>query len=1265
VPPTSGSIPTPTSSPSNQSSDQDISSPLLIDYLKTRCYLYKFTPEVSFGGKVVAPAPPPIPKSTTSVISTKLHAMAAQVYAFNQALLNTFIGNSSADISDNSFAVAKVISTFVNSILVPNNGIVLPTATSSLHISLYDGLVEDANDVAAYLVDRSDGAPPIDSQRQAELLQEVANLETWAASAYAVIINAATSADAATSGIVSSAVAASYTATALQQFKVNRFVYDLNTKDLSRFDLSRFISNYSVQQQLGDISTVGTMSSTVALQNAIIPLQDLGPIASPTSVRRPMFFPNAKGDYAGYVNGLPSAASPSVIPSLDPISLEPISTLQADELMTRIAMAQTLEDDGGAGDGTEQLQSGVTSPYPDAFLTDVDRVEIAIRLRGIANPRKKELIAEYFSTGKVSTDLIRLLPNPAQNTISGQVATAALATSTALSNLVTNGNALPGLTQSQQAIANQLTAKPGDTATQLANLSELLTDAKVDGIAVGDLVQKYDFFSIFVYKHEVSPDAVEETLTLNTNDPYFFDKESLPLVTPFVFYLNNYGPGATNTPTADSRVVPTYASEFNGFVAETTYSSVPGSVNMLNLNLMSSMGLMGATKRIYNATIYQQSVFDAAETFDSDIFNLYQNLYVGKDPLQILTILLDSLYLLRIGLPYQAVQKALSTDQIAQINATVAQTLQASAPSLIAAQQSIAVAAAQRNLQQTSIGGRTVRDSAGNLSSFLDILSMRAFNQFGVDNVSSDGSTAAAGAINLFNMASFLYANVMRQRRFNVRVATESQIAQLDELYGGTGVNTGILPFFLESPENTGTPFGVKGGSGFNDLGAFQPFISSSGQLIAGTAAIPKECDGSGGSILEINPFLDTAGSYLNSSVTSLQTGLQQALDWKTYFVFLSSSFDQFVADLKTPYEIMGDVVSSCYLELFETPGGRFIFRTPQYNNKIPLYRLSSQDGNVQVPAQQTLVTNAANGATETSSTATEASNYAHMITSTDIYVISSEYSQSAKNLVSKQAIAYGADLIGVPVIPQLYYFYSNGKMIAQYGLTLGKSIENPNVRAIPHDKIQLSSAGSTIFNGIFHYCRFFLEYANMNNFTATITAIADPVIQAGRTYFDIQNQKFGYISNVTKNLEVGGTYTCTFTLKAVRDAVYGVYVTDSGSSSPTQPLSSPTFRYLPEMEQFIGKFTGNNTIVKNLSTTQVSKAGPAQVFQPLPTSARLAALTAASSQQPGSVNTPATTPSTVPSPVQYTPVTIPVPIALPPAQTPPVYVSIPIPPPK
>lgn len=1143
------------------------------DYLKVRAYLYKFTPEVTFAGS----------RSQQDFDQTYLDRTSAQDFINQANSLKPIIIGLSHDLQEMSFDQDyEAFSSDPKTIKVRGSleaFLKLPTLASDKKLIIFDATRNDPTaKVNIKSIDISEktysGAISLKEAADSQLSQisnftgvrndlkkSVADLLTFLGSLTQTIDSIVVSMQGTQKKLQSDFTAVTV---GLKQFQVSRFVYDLNTKDLSRFDISRYLNQYQVDQQLGMLCP-GRIDASAILQNAIIPLTDLSPTPGPRAVRRPIFFPNKKGDYDGYVDGkrVPGSSLLSALGKVvDPESFEPVSTLEANELITRIAMAQTLEDNGG---NEKTLGSS-------AYERDVLRLEIAMRLRGILDPRKKELIISFFRSGVVDDELVkRATTIKAPKSFGRNVATAELAA----------GNVTPlglssGFNAAERKIAKELVGIfPGNLKEQLTVLKTFLTDPKVDGLLVGDLIQKYDFLSIFVYKHEVSPDTIEEILEGATSDPFFFDKESLFMYTPSSYLLNQED--------ASDRHFATYSPEFNGFVLETGVASVSGSVNSLSLNLMGSMGLMGATKRIYNGTIFQDSVFDAAELSDERLFNLYQNLYQDKDPFQILTTLLEALYLLRVTLPEKDVRltEQEKNDIAREIHARVD-----AAPSAVITQDRVnKIIADKVKIREAEVrkertqGGKSdyIRDGSGNVSSFLDILSLRALNQFG----ETGKNGVIKGPKHLFNMASYLYANVMRSRRFNVRVATSSQVDNLDSKYGGRGAGTGKKPFALAKQQNGS--FAVEG--------VFDPYISN--KLGINLFLHDKESDGSGGSVLEVNPSISSPSTLkINSDQANKLVSESASHAWKSYFIFLSQSFGDFVADLKNGLEIMNDVINSCYLELYETPGGRFIYRTPQYNNNIPIYRTLSQDGKVKQQDTAHLIQEG--GDVSYSNTTSAESGFAHMITSEDIIPISSEYQQSAKDLVTKQQMGYGADLIGVP-IPQLYYFYSNGKAIAQYGLTMSQVVTNPNVRYIPREKLEslgVHITESAYAQGIFHYCRFFLEYNNLNKFEGTITAVGDPKIQVGRTYFDVANQKFGYITHVVKRLEVGGSYTTTFTLKAVRDAVYDEVI-DS-----IETIGRPSFRKLPEMESFISRFA-NGIEVKTLSPTQKAKVPPTET--PLP----------------------------------------------------------------
>lgn len=1117
---------------------QSIPRPDTIDYLKIRVYLYKFAPEMKFAERTSSAG---ITQNTLAVqrkgeakkiyedltkIKTILEAIGplypspnSNKSLFTQARANiNFLLNKPAIGSSRTLYLGRpevsggTSSSYVGVVGVPFEGGGFPKNGNEkegdpLHIR---SAVYETSQRSLYSACKHILIPALDALAAGN---ESTNYQDAEEVRLGVIEFLKTAIDKATdlSGDDSflnnlSSTNVTYT-TSLQQFKVSRFTYDLSTKDLFRFDLSSYVSNYQTNQTAGLAGSVGTINGGVAFQNSIIPSGQLGISEGLNAVRRPIFFPDSYGNYAGWFKDAPLAgrsygtggasSSPSVAD--DPITKEKVSTEGADTLIHRIAQQQTCEDNGGT----------------DTFENDVVRIEVAIRLRGIRNPHKKELIIQFFKYGTRPQGLYDYIP------------------------------------ASKQGNFHDIT--PGDILQQKYQLEKVLTDPKEDGVTIGDLVQKRDFVSVFVYNHPVSPIKIESIA--QSLDSFYFDKESLFLYAPLQKFIG--GPTRFDvSPQKDDRYFEMYSPEINGFVQEVAYEQNPGAINRIEVRLIGAMGLFSATKRIFNSTIYQGSVFDAAEIMDSRLFSLYSNLFAGINPLEILDILLDSTYLIRSGVP-QNTDIALTPEQSATIEQQVEKGLANSdlPPDKKEEQKKALIAkkkadelAKQRNIRAAN----TRRNPDGGISprlAFFDILSLRAFNQYGL----KDAKGREKGPKHMFNMSSFLFANVMRMRKFNVRLPSSDKL----------------------------------------NVSVSDSFKTSVGKIIN----LPRESSGSGGSILEITRSLDKTDKGTNKG-----SGNKYGLDFVGYFRFLNEGFGNFTPGLKTGFEIMNDVSGSSYLELFETTGGRFIFRTPQYNNNVPIYpsHITSTLNTNRIGETSTADPLTGRVSTEgTTTTGTVSAGISkvtpNMLTSDDIIPIESMYRQDASGLRSKQQLAYGFDLVGGPIIEQLQYFYSNGKLVSQYGLQMGSTEINPNVRAITKERLEQITTGTEsradlekYLDGTFNYCRFFLEYANMQLFTGTVRAAGSPRVEVGRTYFDIPNQKFGYIQSVSKSLVVGQSYTMTFDLIAVRDAVFGEKV-----QSEKEPR--PKFRPLPYLEDFVSLFKGEKKIIpsEGAGATVPQKAEP------------------------------------------------------------------------
>lgn len=211
----------------------------------------------------------------------------------------------------------------------------------------------------------------------------------------------------------------------------------------------------------------------------------------------------------------------------------------------------------------------------------------------------------------------------------------------------------------------------------------------------------------------------------------------------------------------------------------------------------------------------------------------------------------------------------------------------------------------------------------------------------------------------------------------------------------------------------------------------------------------------------------------------------------RPYFKLIREVFTFFNVELKTPFEIIDEIKSKTFLEFYERPDGVIIIRPPQYNDTT------------------------------------------NTVYSTELDVMDTTYSDSANELVSVQRVAYGCDVIEQLDAIQAY-FYGNGKMLIQYGFMEAGADVNPNAK---NDKVIDNDLARNKEPGLFKYAEYFLRLHNASLKTASITCNLNTAIQVGKTYYDAKNNKFGYISSVSKQCGASREATMSFTLSFVRDA--------------------------------------------------------------------------------------------------------------------------------
>jgi hypothetical protein len=211
------------------------------------------------------------------------------------------------------------------------------------------------------------------------------------------------------------------------------------------------------------------------------------------------------------------------------------------------------------------------------------------------------------------------------------------------------------------------------------------------------------------------------------------------------------------------------------------------------------------------------------------------------------------------------------------------------------------------------------------------------------------------------------------------------------------------------------------------------------------------------------------------------------------YFLFFADVLKGYAPDLKTPFEIIDEIKEKSFIEFFEQPNGEFQIRAPQYNN--------------------------------TEST----------LNSLTLNIINTNYIETSTNLVTLQKVAYVADIIN-EVFENSFYSFMDGKLFLQYGFIEAAADSNPNAA---NNKTTRDEFTQQRRSGLIRYAQYLLRLHNASLRTGTVVMGYDQRVIVGKTFFDAKNNKFGYITGVSKAINTGGTATITVNLSYVRDCYF------------------------------------------------------------------------------------------------------------------------------
>ena len=412
--------------------------------------------------------------------------------------------------------------------------------------------------------------------------------------------------------------------------------------------------------------------------------------------------------------------------------------------------------------------------------------------------------------------------------------------------------------------------------------------SNVPGLRLSDLIQEYDFISVFLYKNTTPLTNIWGTFTTDrtlTNNPQrIFNYKVTTDIPPFGLKnpldpeLQNESVLLTKMPNGQTL----FSNEFNGFVMK---KNVQSSINQVDRLVISGNGwsrLFGSTRRAMKPSLFQNSLYEAGQVLGLSDVSTYENNLAGRNISQIVRDLFDQVY--RID-----------------FNTTTATVINTEATSLVL-----------NKSNSTNLSTSTQNQSEffasplGSLSvptSFASSSSLSATNPILLgDSFYNITSLIVANEYpaNLFNMPQYLLSTVMKLRPF-AYIDIETKIADNSFIEGA------IASAASQANQQAGLTIGP-----IDALGTKVPpetFQTAIQNFDVGQQVI----------------------NYSGRKPVLFEPSIQNLA---AYFQFLADVFSSsFSPELMTPYEILDHIRATSFIEIFEQANGQFLLRSPQYNN--------------------------------------------------------------------------------------------------------------------------------------------------------------------------------------------------------------------------------------------------------------------------------------------------------------------------------------------
>lgn len=423
------------------------------------------------------------------------------------------------------------------------------------------------------------------------------------------------------------------------------------------------------------------------------------------------------------------------------------------------------------------------------------------------------------------------------------------------------------------------------------NLNLVTVQSTVPGLRLSDLIQEYDFISVFLYKNQTPLTNIWGVFTVDdsvdNNPVQIFNYKVTSDVTPaFQTYQNPLDPYLkyesvllTTMPNGQTL----FSNEFNGFVIKKNALS---SINQVDRLVISGNGwsrLFGATRRSMKPSLFQNSLYEVGQVLGASDVSAFENVYAGRTIPQIIRDLFDLVYRIDFDTSINTVV-ANVVDPANSLNST-------NLPSSSQKQADFFASPLSLTGSSSPVATFTPRVSEQLVlnNSFYNITSLIVANDY---------------PANLFNLPQYLLASVMKLRHF----------AYIEP------INVPASQSFIDGAQAYAASLATSNISTNTNVANLAPATTTQQQVSSETFQKAIQSYSIGEQVI----------NYIGRNPVFVEPNLQNLV---AYFQFLADVFQPFSPELQTPYEILDKIRNQAFIEIYEQPNGQFIVRSPQYNN--------------------------------------------------------------------------------------------------------------------------------------------------------------------------------------------------------------------------------------------------------------------------------------------------------------------------------------------